>query len=93
MSGTWARSHARSSGVRPSSPAHARAIAAGDRVRILGGQVGKAIGAIVLLVLSFLADALDEVEDEALRTQIGERLEDWLTARATALPGPGGAGA
>lgn len=49
--------------------------------------------AIVLLVLSFLADALDEVEDGALRTQIGERLEDWLTARATALPGPGGAGA
>ena len=38
--------------------------------------------AIVLMVLSFLADALDEVEDETLRDQIATRLEGWLTARA-----------
>ncbi|TRW95436.1 SufD family Fe-S cluster assembly protein [Paracoccus sp. M683] len=38
--------------------------------------------AIVLLVLSFLADALEEVEDEALRGQINDRLEAWLTRRA-----------
>ena len=38
--------------------------------------------AIVLLVLSFLADALEEVEDEDLRAEIAGRLEDWLTAKA-----------
>ena len=38
--------------------------------------------AIVLLVLSFLADALAEVEDEDLRGQINDRLEAWLTRRA-----------
>ena len=38
--------------------------------------------AVVLLVLSFLADALDEVEDEALRERILARLDDWLTERA-----------
>lgn len=38
--------------------------------------------AIVLLVLSFLADALAEVEDENLRDQINDRLEAWLTRRA-----------
>lgn len=38
--------------------------------------------AIVFLVLSFLADALAEVEDEVLRDQISERLEAWLTRRA-----------
>lgn len=38
--------------------------------------------AIVLLVLSFLADALDEVEDEDLRARIADRLDEWLTARA-----------
>ncbi|AUH32414.1 SufB/SufD family protein [Paracoccus tegillarcae] len=38
--------------------------------------------AIVLLVLSFLADALDEVADEGLREQINHRLEAWLTRRA-----------
>lgn len=38
--------------------------------------------AVVLLVLSFLADALEEVEDEALRAEISDRLEEWLTARA-----------
>lgn len=38
--------------------------------------------AIVLLVLSFLADALDEVEDERLRERISERLENWLTEKA-----------
>ena len=38
--------------------------------------------AIVFLVLSFLADALDEVEDEVLRGQISDRLEAWLTRRA-----------
>ncbi|WP_312530387.1 SufD family Fe-S cluster assembly protein [Paracoccus sp. (in: a-proteobacteria)] len=40
--------------------------------------------AIVLLVLSFLADALEEVEDEVLRERVLERLEDWLTERAQA---------
>ena len=39
--------------------------------------------AIVFLVLSFLADALQEVEDENLRDQINERLEAWLTRHAT----------
>lgn len=31
-----------------------------------------------LLVLSFLADAIDEIEDEALKDEIVARLEDWL---------------
>lgn len=31
-----------------------------------------------LLVLSFLADALNEIEDEGLRDEIGSRLEAWL---------------
>ncbi|RJE84919.1 SufB/SufD family protein [Paracoccus onubensis] len=35
--------------------------------------------AIVFLVLSFLADALEEIEDEDLRGQISDRLEAWLT--------------
>ncbi|MDO5620366.1 MAG: SufD family Fe-S cluster assembly protein [Paracoccus sp. (in: a-proteobacteria)] len=35
--------------------------------------------AIVLLVLSFLADTLEEIEDETLREQISDRLETWLT--------------
>ncbi|AGT09114.1 SufB/SufD family protein [Paracoccus aminophilus] len=39
--------------------------------------------ATVLLVLSFLADALEEVEDDALRDRIGERLEEWLTTQAS----------
>ncbi|WP_347139573.1 SufD family Fe-S cluster assembly protein [Paracoccus sp. SSK6] len=38
--------------------------------------------AIVFLVLSFLADALAEVEDEALRDRIYERLDLWLTLNA-----------
>ncbi|MDP5306364.1 SufB/SufD family protein [Paracoccus spongiarum] len=38
--------------------------------------------AIVFLVLSFLADALDEIEDEVLRGEISDRLEAWLTRRA-----------
>lgn len=38
--------------------------------------------AIVFLVLSFLADALEEVEDEVIRGEIYERLEAWLTRRA-----------
>ena len=37
--------------------------------------------AIVFLVLSFLADALSEVEDEELRDEINDRLEAWLTTR------------
>ncbi len=37
--------------------------------------------AIVFLVLSFLADALSEVEDESLREEINERLDAWLTDR------------
>ncbi|WP_134727031.1 SufB/SufD family protein [Paracoccus luteus] len=43
--------------------------------------------AVVLLVLSFVADALAEIEDERLRDRIGERLEDWLTARASGVAG------
>ena len=39
--------------------------------------------ATVLLVLSFLADALDEIEDDVLRGQIVDRLENWLTRRAS----------
>ncbi|MDO5631942.1 MAG: SufD family Fe-S cluster assembly protein [Paracoccus sp. (in: a-proteobacteria)] len=38
--------------------------------------------AIVFLVLSFLADALDEIEDDTLRGQISDRLEAWLTQHA-----------
>lgn len=38
--------------------------------------------AIVFLVLSFLADALAEIEDETLRGQINDRLEAWLTRHA-----------
>jgi Fe-S cluster assembly protein SufD len=38
--------------------------------------------AIVLLVLSFLADALDEIETDDLRGAILGRLDDWLTSRA-----------
>lgn len=37
--------------------------------------------AIVFLVVSFLADALAEVEDDGLREQISNRLEAWLTRR------------
>ena len=40
--------------------------------------------AIVLLVLSFLADALEEIEDERLRDDILTRLDEWLTSRAKA---------
>ena len=38
--------------------------------------------AIVFLVLSFLADALAEVEDEGVRDCIHERLDLWLTQNA-----------
>jgi Fe-S cluster assembly protein SufD len=38
--------------------------------------------AIIFLVLSFLADALEEVEDDALRGQINDRLEAWLIRHA-----------
>ncbi|MDO5529603.1 MAG: SufD family Fe-S cluster assembly protein [Paracoccus sp. (in: a-proteobacteria)] len=38
--------------------------------------------AIVLMVLSFLADALEEIDDETLRAQVSDRLEAWLTRRA-----------
>jgi Fe-S cluster assembly protein SufD len=31
-----------------------------------------------LLVLAFLADAIGEIEDEAIATAIVERLETWL---------------
>ena len=34
-----------------------------------------------LLVLAFLAEALDEIEDEALRGEIRSRLEAWLKRR------------
>ncbi|KGJ03719.1 Fe-S cluster assembly protein SufD [Paracoccus halophilus] len=39
--------------------------------------------AVVLLVLSFLADTLEEIEDERLRDGILTRLDQWLTSRAT----------
>lgn len=38
--------------------------------------------AIVLLVLSFLADALEEIENDDLRDAILGRLDEWLTSRA-----------
>lgn len=38
--------------------------------------------AIVLMILSFLAAALDEVEDENLREELGNRLDTWLTTHA-----------
>ena len=38
--------------------------------------------AVVLLVLSFLADALEEIEDDGLRDEILGRLDEWLTSRA-----------
>jgi len=38
--------------------------------------------AVVLLVLSFLADALEEIEDDRLRGDILSRLDEWLTSRA-----------
>jgi Fe-S cluster assembly protein SufD len=34
-----------------------------------------------LLVLAFLAEALDEIEDEGLRAEIQDRLEGWLSRR------------
>ncbi|MGB3315978.1 MAG: Fe-S cluster assembly protein SufD, partial [Albidovulum sp.] len=37
--------------------------------------------ATALLVLSFLADAIEEIEDEALAAEIVERLEAWLARR------------
>lgn len=38
--------------------------------------------AVALLVLSFLADALEEIEDDDLRASLTERLEDWLIREA-----------
>ena len=35
--------------------------------------------AVIFLVLSFLADALEEVESDELRADINDRLEAWLT--------------
>ena len=37
-----------------------------------------------MLVLSFLADAIAEIEDEGLAAEIVERLEDWLARRRKA---------
>ena len=37
--------------------------------------------AVSLLVLSFLADAIAEIEDEALAAEVVARLEDWLARR------------
>ena len=34
-----------------------------------------------LLILSFLADAIAEIEDEGLRDEITDRLEGWLARR------------
>lgn len=38
--------------------------------------------AVVLLVLSFLADALAEIDNDDLRDAILSRLDEWLTSRA-----------
>ena len=40
--------------------------------------------ATALLVLSFLADAIDEVEDEGIQSEIVARLEAWLARRRRA---------
>ncbi len=40
--------------------------------------------ATVLLVLSFLADAIDEIEDEALKAAVADQLEGWLMRRMAA---------
>lgn len=40
--------------------------------------------AVALLVLSFLADAIGEIEDEDLRVEIVARLEAWLARRRKA---------
>lgn len=37
--------------------------------------------ATTLLVLSFLADAIDEIDDEGLKAEIIERLEGWMARR------------
>jgi Fe-S cluster assembly protein SufD len=34
-----------------------------------------------LLVISFMAEAIDEIEDERLRADIQSRLEAWLARR------------
>ncbi|PZO64756.1 MAG: Fe-S cluster assembly protein SufD [Paracoccus denitrificans] len=39
--------------------------------------------AIVLLVLSFLADALAEIDDDDIRDRITARLDDWLVGHAS----------
>lgn len=38
--------------------------------------------AVRLLVLSFLAAALDEIDDEGLRGEVGAALEDWLARKS-----------
>ncbi|MBV0891791.1 SufD family Fe-S cluster assembly protein [Paracoccus sp. Z118] len=47
--------------------------------------------AVVMLVLSFVADALAEVEDDELRAEISDRLELWLNRHAVSAPKTGGA--
>ena len=42
--------------------------------------ISKAV-ATDLLTLSFLAEAVDEIEDETLREQINERMASWLERR------------
>jgi Fe-S cluster assembly protein SufD len=37
--------------------------------------------ATTLLTLSFLAEAVDEIDDEALAEDIRTRLENWLSRR------------
>ena len=32
-----------------------------------------------LLVIAFLQQALDEIEDEAVRSDVGARMEAWMT--------------
>jgi Fe-S cluster assembly protein SufD len=39
-----------------------------------------------LLVLAFLAEAIDEIEDERLQDDIRSRLEQWLAAAARLIP-------
>ncbi|MFB2595075.1 SufD family Fe-S cluster assembly protein [Paracoccus sp. p4-l81] len=40
--------------------------------------------AVAMLVLSFLADAIDEIEDDDLKSEIVTRLEDWLNRHPAA---------
>ncbi len=44
--------------------------------------------AVAMLVLSFLADAIDEIEDEGIKAEIVDRLEGWLNRHPAAHRAP-----